>query len=98
MRAIWTQFKAVGLPVFASEARGRALGGLAVLVVLLLGINGMNVINVQSYWQSLVIGVIILLGVSFDTYRRSRAGRSVFRKAAPAAPGVPGKSGGAASA
>jgi ribose transport system permease protein len=35
--------------------------------------NGMNVLNVQSYWQSLVIGLIILAGVSFDTYRRSRA-------------------------
>jgi ribose transport system permease protein len=33
--------------------------------------NGMNVINVQSYWQSLVIGVIILIGVTFDTYRRA---------------------------
>jgi ribose transport system permease protein len=55
--------------------------------------NGMNVINVQSYWQSLVIGVIILLGVTFDTYRRSRKGKPVLRKAradiaARAAPGA----------
>jgi hypothetical protein len=35
----------------------------------------MNVLNVSSYWQSLVIGLIILAGVSFDTYRRSRSGR-----------------------
>lgn len=43
--------------------------------------NGMNVINVQSYWQSLVIGVIILLGVTFDTFRRSRKARPILRKA-----------------
>ncbi|WEV46876.1 ABC transporter permease [Bifidobacterium sp. ESL0690] len=29
--------------------------------------NGMNVIGVDSYWQPLVIGVIILVGVLFDT-------------------------------
>jgi len=38
------------------------------------------VINVQSYWQSLVIGVIILLGVTFDTYRRSSSVRQLLRR------------------
>jgi putative ATP-binding cassette transporter len=33
------------LPFFRSEARGRALGGLGVLVALLLTVNGMNVVN-----------------------------------------------------
>lgn len=33
--------------------------------------NGMNVIGVDSYWQPLVIGVIILIGVLFDTNRKS---------------------------
>jgi ribose transport system permease protein len=32
--------------------------------------NGMNVLGVQSYWQPLVIGLIILGGVTLDTYRR----------------------------
>lgn len=32
--------------------------------------NGMNVVGVDSFWQPLVIGVIILVGVSLDTYRR----------------------------
>jgi hypothetical protein len=36
---------AVGLPFFRSEARRRALGGLALLVALLVAINGMNVVN-----------------------------------------------------
>lgn len=30
----------------------------------------MNVIGVSSYWQPLVIGVIILIGVLIDTNRR----------------------------
>lgn len=34
--------------------------------------NLMNVLNVNAYWQPLVIGVIILVGVTFDTMRSSR--------------------------
>jgi ribose transport system permease protein len=65
--------------------QGAMIGAVLIAVVS----NGMNVINVQSYWQSLVIGVIILLGVTFDTFRRARTGKPVFRKAAPqAAPGA----------
>ena len=33
--------------------------------------NLMNVLNVNAYWQPLVIGVIILIGVTFDTLRSS---------------------------
>jgi len=33
--------------------------------------NLMNVLNVNAYWQPLVIGVIILVGVTFDTMRSS---------------------------
>jgi putative ATP-binding cassette transporter len=36
---------AVGLPFYRSEARGRALCGLVVLLVLLVTINGLNVVN-----------------------------------------------------
>ncbi len=64
--------------------QGAMIGAVLIAVVS----NGMNVINVQSYWQSLVIGVIILLGVTFDTYRRSRRGKPTLRKAAEAATGA----------
>jgi ribose transport system permease protein len=37
--------------------------------------DGMNVMNVSSYWQPLVIGVIILTGVMLDTHRRSLTGQ-----------------------
>jgi ABC-type uncharacterized transport system fused permease/ATPase subunit len=39
-----SQFAEVGLPFFKEE-RGKAVGGLVILVGLLLAINGMNVVN-----------------------------------------------------
>src|SRR5437588_5676336 len=44
-RSMWSRLAAVGLPFYKSEARGRTLGGLVLLVVLLLAINGLNVVN-----------------------------------------------------
>jgi putative ATP-binding cassette transporter len=43
--SLWSRLAAIGRPFFQSEARRRALGGLAVLVILLVSINGMNVVN-----------------------------------------------------
>jgi ribose transport system permease protein len=45
---------------------GALLGAILIATVS----NGMNVLGVQSYWQPLVIGLIILAGVTLDTYRR----------------------------
>ncbi|WP_454299908.1 ABC transporter permease [Salana multivorans] len=45
---------------------GALFGALLIATVS----NGMNVVGVNSFWQPLVIGVIILAGVSLDTYRR----------------------------
>jgi len=55
---------------------GSVLGAMIGAVLIAAVSNGMNVLNVQSYWQSLVIGVIILAGVSVDTFRRLRAARA----------------------
>lgn len=49
---------------------GAFLGSLLIAEVS----NGMNVIGVDSYWQPLVIGVIILVGVLFDTNKNSFQG------------------------
>jgi ribose transport system permease protein len=49
--------------------QGALLGAILIATVN----NGMNILNVSSYWQSLVIGLIILGGVSFDMQRRMRA-------------------------
>lgn len=51
---------------------GALLGALLIATVS----NGMNVLSVDSFWQPLVIGVIILAGVSLDTYRRRIGGGS----------------------
>lgn len=62
---------------------GTVLGAMIGAVLIAVVSNGMNVLNVQSYWQSLVIGLIILIGVSFDTYRRSRSRKPVSRGQGP---------------
>ncbi len=42
-----------------------------VVVIAILG-NGLNLINVSSYIQLIVIGVIIIVAVQFDLWRRER--------------------------
>jgi ribose transport system permease protein len=53
---------------------GRVQGAMIGAVLIAVVSDGMNVLNVSSYWQSLVIGVIVLIAVIFDTYRRRSAG------------------------
>jgi ribose transport system permease protein len=60
---------------------GSVLGAMIGAVLIAIVSNGMNVINVESYWQSLVIGIIILAGVTFDTFRRARANKSAAQSA-----------------
>ncbi len=55
---------------------GAFLGSLLIAEVS----NGMNVIGVDSYWQPLVIGAIILVGVLFDSNKQALRARR--RKAA----------------
>lgn len=68
---------------------GALLGAILIATVS----NGMNVIGVDSYWQPLVIGLIILAGVSLDTYRRrlswSDIGARLRRGGAPPATAGP---------
>jgi len=42
---LWSRFMTIARPYFASEARGKAIGGLALLAGLLLAVNGMNFLN-----------------------------------------------------
>ena len=82
-------------------------GGVGTIVGALLGAiliatvsNGMNVVGVDSFWQPLVIGVIILVGVSMDALRRQvglgealrrilSGGKNAPPEPAPAAAGSP---------
>lgn len=49
---------------------GSIIGALLGAILIATVSNGMNVLGVESYWQSLVIGAIIFAGVTLDTYRR----------------------------
>lgn len=49
---------------------GTIFGALLGAILIATVSNGMNVVGVDSFWQPLVIGVIILLGVSMDAVRR----------------------------
>ena len=42
---------------------GRAMFGVAIIAVIN---NGMNLMHINSYWQKVVIGAIILLAVILD--------------------------------
>jgi ribose transport system permease protein len=50
---------------------GSVAGAMIGAVLISTVSDGMNILNVSSYWQPLAIGLIILAGVSLDTYRRS---------------------------
>ena len=55
--------------------RGTVFGTL--LGVLLLGVlqNGFNLIGVQSYWQTFIQGIILIVAVTQDEIRRRARGR-----------------------
>ncbi len=52
-----------------SGSVGRAMIGVAVIAVIN---NGMNLMHVNSYWQKVVIGVIILLAVILDMAQKKK--------------------------
>ncbi|MFK4813126.1 ABC transporter permease, partial [Devosia sp. ZW T5_3] len=59
---------------------GSISGALLGAVLIATVSNGMNVIGVQSYWQPLVIGLIILGGVIIDTHRRQLSFATIFSR------------------
>jgi putative ATP-binding cassette transporter len=62
-RRAWSHLARVGLPFWKSEARWRAGGVLALIVTLLLSLNGLNVVN--SY-----VGRGFMTAVAEREYRR----------------------------
>ncbi|WP_269142634.1 ABC transporter permease [Georgenia yuyongxinii] len=53
--------------------QGRAFGTFVGALVLAVIRNGLNLLNVSSFWQQVAIGVVIALAVLTDTLRRRRA-------------------------
>lgn len=57
--------------VSLSGGKGSIIGAMSGAMMIATVTNGMTLLRVPSFWQPLVIGIIILLGVSLDTYRRN---------------------------
>lgn len=53
--------------------QGRAFGTLVGALVLAVIRNGLNLLNVSSFWQQVVIGVVIALAVLADTLRKKKS-------------------------
>jgi ribose/xylose/arabinose/galactoside ABC-type transport system permease subunit len=62
-----------GTNLFGGE--GGAIGSLlGALIIGVLG-NGLNLLNVSPFWQRIAQGMVILLVVIFDQWRRRRLNR-----------------------
>ncbi|AUW94326.1 sugar ABC transporter permease [Sulfobacillus thermotolerans] len=59
---------------------GTILGAIIGAVLIAVVSDGMDIMNVSSYWQPLVIGLIILVGVTIDTLRVAQSQRVSFRE------------------
>src|SRR5699024_12463754 len=53
--------------------QGRATGTLIGALLLAVIRNGLNLLNVSSFWQQIVIGLVIALAVGFDVIRNRTA-------------------------
>jgi inositol transport system permease protein len=58
----------------ASLAGGRGGIGGTIIGALLIGVltNGLVIMHVSSYWQQVIIGLIIVAAVAFDTFAKAR--------------------------
>ena len=53
-----------------SGGKGKSSGTFIGAILLAVIRNGLNILNVSSFWQQVVIGLVIAFAVSFDTLRR----------------------------
>ena len=52
--------------------QGSLIGTFLGAVIMTIARNGMNILNVHTYWQKVVIGSIIILAVMFDVLRHKK--------------------------
>jgi vitamin B12/bleomycin/antimicrobial peptide transport system ATP-binding/permease protein len=51
---LWSRFAKIAWPFFVSEARSKAIGALIILIVLMVAVNGMNIVisYIMSYFMT----------------------------------------------
>ncbi|WP_312458178.1 ABC transporter permease [Comamonas sp.] len=72
------ELRVIAAVVIGGTSLFGGLGGVGGTIIgsLLLGVllNGLVMLNISAYYQQVVIGVIIVIAVAFDTYAKSRRG------------------------
>ena len=72
------ELRVIAAVVIGGTSLFGGLGGVGGTIIgsILLGVllNGLVMLNVSAYYQQVVIGVIIVIAVAFDTYAKSRRG------------------------
>ncbi len=58
---------------------GGVLGTVVGTVLIGVLLNGLVIMNVSAYYQQIIIGVIIVLAVAFDTFAKSKSGSLAAR-------------------
>jgi inositol transport system permease protein len=75
------ELRVIAAVVIGGTSLFGGIGGVGGTVVgsLLLGVllNGLVMLDVSAYYQQVVIGIIIVFAVAFDTYAKSRRGGRV---------------------
>jgi ribose transport system permease protein len=59
-----------GTSLFGGE--GTVLGALLGAAIMGVMVNGMVLINLSSYLQDVVLGIVLVIAVTYDTWRRYR--------------------------
>jgi len=54
--------------------RGTIVGSLIGAVIMGALGNGLNLLNVSAFWQRVIMGIVIVVVVVFDQWRRRRFG------------------------
>lgn len=58
--------------VSLSGGKGKALGVILGAIFVGLLTNGMTLINIDSNWQQIVQGIVLILAITFDVYKQQR--------------------------
>jgi len=66
--------------VSTTGGRGRILGALLGSIMLGMLDNGMTLLSINSYFQQVVSGIVLIIAVAFDIYNVKRARSAAHRK------------------